>query len=66
MKANRKSQLTLDLFFNTDVPNAPTSGTGAIIIGKEIAGIMAEVSFPRFFVFQGHGIKPPFSAHAAW
>jgi hypothetical protein len=25
---------------------------------------LTELRFPRFFVFQGQGVMPPFSAHA--
>jgi restriction system protein len=35
------------------------------LIENSERGIWALMGFPRFFVFQGHGFKPPFSAHAA-
>ena len=35
------------------------------LVGIPHEQLMLEMSFPRFFVFQGRGLKPPFSAHAA-
>jgi hypothetical protein len=52
--------LTVDLDYLQADKLCLADGTGKALLLFQAR----KVRFPRFFVFQGQGIKPPFSAHA--